>query len=67
MWQLILHSLQKSVEKKPLDVEEVAAAAEAKVAQPNIAKVDLFRCNLCQQQIACNYNLLTLTRMLAKE
>ena len=41
LWQLILHSLQKSVEKRPLDVEEVAAAAEAKIAKPNIAKVSI--------------------------
>lgn len=62
MLQLILHSLQKSVEKKPLDVEEVAAAAEAKVAKPNIAKVRpqpddvLLRrhVNSCLQRFTCD-------------
>ena len=41
---MVLHSLQKSVEKHPLDVEEVAAAAEAKVARPDAAKVSHALC-----------------------
>ncbi len=38
--QLLLHSLQKSVERAPLDVEEVAAAAEARsIAKPDAREV----------------------------
>lgn len=37
--QIVLAVLQKRVEKRPMDVEEVAAAAEAKVRQPSAAKV----------------------------
>lgn len=40
--QMILHSLQKSIEKRPLDVDEVAAAAEASIAKPNVARVMYF-------------------------
>lgn len=38
--QLLLHSLEKSVERAPLEVEEVAAAAEAKsLANTDAGKV----------------------------
>ena len=57
MLQLILQSLQKSVEKKPLDVEEVAAAAEAKVAKPNIAKVRPQPDNVRTFKEACQFLL----------
>ena len=36
--QLLLHTLQKRVQRKPMEVEEVAAAAEAMTARPDIAK-----------------------------
>ena len=48
--QLLLHTLQKRVQRKPMEVEEVAAAAEAMTARPDIAKARAsvptsFRCS----------------------